>query len=193
VDAYKLQVDKLKARIDQLEKTTVCSKNEKAVKLQEKLENGSIALLKVKRQRDKLKKELQEQKYAFNDLREEFQMFLTRIRVKECHNDTCPNFDLYTRRVLLVGGRSKLRSFYKKIVIDLGGEFDYHDGTYYKGEKTLQQKIHRSDIVLCPVDVNSHAACLGVKRYSKKLNKSYFMLPNSSISTLFNKLTELAL
>jgi hypothetical protein len=164
---------------------------EKAEKLQDKLDKGNNAFSKLREEHDQLKEQLAIQSRAFNNLHEEFQNFLSRIHVKNCDNVDCPSYDLCARRVLLVGGMSKLRSFYEKIVIDLGGKFDYHDGACHNGDKMLRQKIHRSDIVLCPVDVNSHAACLGVKRHSKRLNKPYFMLPNSSISTVYNKLQEL--
>jgi hypothetical protein len=46
--------------------------------------------------------------------------------------------------------------------------------------------------VLCPVDVNSHAACLSVKKHSKKLGKPYYMLDGSSTSAIYKKLQEIA-
>jgi hypothetical protein len=77
-------------------------------------------------------------------------------------------------------------------VSDLGGQFDYHDGCLKKGEYLLSQKITRSDLVLCPVDINSHAACQSVKKYSKKLGKPFFMLRGSSTSIIYKKLQEIA-
>jgi hypothetical protein len=47
-----------------------------------------------------------------------------------------------------------------------------------------------ADVVLCPVDVNSHNACRGVKRACKKMSKPYHMLPSSGVSSVARTLTE---
>ncbi len=193
VDEQYAKIESLQTQIGHFENALAQHSIRKTEKLQEKLDKGNYAFIKISKERDQLKRELQAQAKAFTHLQNEFHDFINQIQLKEnCQNLDCPGHSLCERRVLLVGGITKLRSFYQKVVKELGGEFDYHDGTYLKGEKALQMKISRSDIVLCPVDVNSHAACLGVKKHSKKQNKSYFMLPNSSISAVYNTLQELA-
>ena len=42
----------------------------------------------------------------------------------------------------------------------------------------------RADIILCPVNCNSHGACVKVKNLAKKHHKTFYMLPNGSLSTI---------
>ena len=44
--------------------------------------------------------------------------------------------------------------------------------------------FRRADIILCPVNCNSHGACIKVKNLAKKHNKTFYMLPNGSLSTI---------
>ena len=96
------------------------------------------------------------------------------------------------RKVLMVGGIEKMRHFYQQIVVEMGGQFDYNNGNYQGGINKLSDQIARCDIVLCPVDVNSHSACTTVKKYSKKYNKRFYMLNNSGIGTIRRKLQEIS-
>ncbi len=48
----------------------------------------------------------------------------------------------------------------------------------------------RSDPVLCPVDINSHNACLSVKRLCKKLQVPYRMIHSSSQRGIAQSLDE---
>jgi actin-related protein len=160
--------------------------------LRKKLSVSKEARNAVREERDQLKEELLQQATMINSLSSDLAQILAQSQVKECLNEECPSYDLCSRRILIVGGMSKLRSFYEKLVSDLGGLFEYHDGRIKNSEDLLSYQISRSDYVLCPVDVNSHAACLRVKRYSKKTNTPYFMLPNSSVSSIYGKLRELA-
>jgi hypothetical protein len=109
----------------------------------------------------------------------------------EC--ETCPNRDLCARRVLLVGGITKLCAFYRDLVEKMGGEFGYHDGRASGGERALENLIGWADVVLCPVDVNSHRACLSVKKTCKKWEKPYYMLPSSSVSSISRALADVAM
>jgi hypothetical protein len=52
------------------------------------------------------------------------------------------------------------------------------------GGKHLENRLKRSDIVLCPVNCNSHAACTMVKNLGKKHNKPVHMLSSFSLSTV---------
>ena len=186
------RIASLNTRIENLELENARQEKDKADKLKEKLEKSTRMIASLQQERSQLKEDLMAQNRDLNSMRDEMWDFLNRFENNQCDSADCPKYNLCERRVLVVGGLARLRSHYEKLVLDLGGGFDYHDGMCHNGESSLQHKIFRSDIVLCPVDVNSHAACLSVKKFSKKLNKSYFMLPNSSISTVYNKLQELA-
>ena len=106
----------------------------------------------------------------------------------ECCGEEC-YCDLCEKRVLIVGGITKLRSFYRNVVENLGGRFEYHDGYPQSGEKELECMIKKSDIVLCPVDCNSHGAAFSVKKICNRINKPYQMLTSSSLSSISSALT----
>lgn len=108
----------------------------------------------------------------------------------ECTN--CCSYNLCERRILLVGGMTKLRPFYQSLVENIGGEFKYHDGRIDGSKHRLENWVEWADIVLCPVDVNSHSACLSVKRTCKKLEKNYHMLSSSSVSSISRALENAA-
>lgn len=97
---------------------------------------------------------------------------------------------LCAKRVLVIGGLIKLKGYYKDMVEKQGGTFDYHDGYLHAGEKGLEERIKRSDIILCPSDFNSHGACYSVKKICKKLNKPYQILPSSSLNCISQALIE---
>ena len=102
----------------------------------------------------------------------------------------CPNCHLCEKRVLLVGGITRLKAMYQVTVEEMGGEFRYHDGRSRMGDRGLAGMISWADVVLCPVDVNSHNACLSVKKACKRMNKPYHMLPGSGVSGVARALVE---
>lgn len=122
-------------------------------------------------------------------MREEWQAVLRSLRQADDACDTCPSYDLCDRRVLIVGGMNRLRTAYQVLVEDLGGEFQHHDG-HAISDGALAALVGWADIVLCPVDVNSHGACLGVKRACKKMGKPYDMLRSSGVSTVARALAQ---
>lgn len=97
--------------------------------------------------------------------------------------------ELCEKRVLIVGGITKLRNYYRDLVENRGGSFVYHDGYLRSGERELESLIKKSDIVLCPVDCNSHGACLCVKKICSRINKPYHMLPSSSLNSISQALS----
>ncbi len=101
-----------------------------------------------------------------------------------CLGEECPAFDLCRKRVLVVGGMTGMAGHYRKSVEERGGRFEYHDGNLKNGAKTLENSFRRADLVLCPVDFNSHAACIAVKRLAKKHNKTVRMLSGSSLTAI---------
>ncbi|MCP4118455.1 MAG: DUF2325 domain-containing protein [Desulfobacteraceae bacterium] len=106
----------------------------------------------------------------------------------KCTKEACPNFDACSKRILIVGGLTKLKEMYRKIVESKGGIFDYHSGRIRNGKNNLEARVKRSDLVICPVNHNSHNACLKVKHFCNKHNKDIHMIPGSSltaISTVF--------
>ncbi|PID27831.1 MAG: hypothetical protein CSB55_07220 [Candidatus Cloacimonadota bacterium] len=94
----------------------------------------------------------------------------------DCEN--CPH------NVLMVGGPERMKESYRRVINDLGGKFEYHAG-HHKGEvNNLERLVNWADIVLCPVNINSHFACKTVKNLCKKKNTAYRMLSSCGISSV---------
>jgi hypothetical protein len=110
------------------------------------------------------------------------------IEMSRC-NITCPVFDLCRKRVLIVGGITRMEALYRRLIEDAGGVFEYHDGYMHGGAKQLENSLKRADIVLCPVNCNSHGACSLVKNLGKKHNKPVHMLASFSLSTVSHVLS----
>jgi hypothetical protein len=128
--------------------------------------------------------ELEAQQQAEVALRKETQETLrTFMEMNRCDAD-CPSFNLCSKRVLIVGGIARMEALYRQLIETSGGVFEYHDGYMNGGAKQLENSLRRSDIVLCPVNCNSHAACAMVKNLGKKHNKPVHMLPSFSLSTV---------
>lgn len=119
-------------------------------------------------------KELKDQYYA--------RIYDCKAEETEVCSQDCCNFQLCAKRVLIVGGITKIKAVYKNLIEQKGGEFDYLDGYMKGGERVLDSKIKRCDLVLCPVDCNSHNACLSVKKLCKKYGKPFKMLTSSSVT-----------
>lgn len=111
--------------------------------------------------------------------------------ILEACSPGCPSFDLCRKRVLIVGGLSRMEESYRRFVEGLGGIFEYHDGRLRGGVKALENSFKRADVVLCPVNCNSHGACLLVKRLGKKHRKQVRMLPGYGLSTVSRAMTEI--
>lgn len=96
----------------------------------------------------------------------------------------CPSFDLCRKRVLIVGGSERMEEAYRRFVEERGGIFEYHDGRMRGGAKGLERRFMRADVILCPVNCNSHGACLLVKNLGKKHKKPVHMLPGFGLGTV---------
>ena len=103
----------------------------------------------------------------------------------------CPSYDLCKKRVLIVGGIERMEKAYRKLVEERGGIFEYHAGHMKSGGKGLENSVQRADLVLCPVNCNSHGACLKVKNLGKKFRKPVHMLSNFSLSAVARTMEEL--
>jgi hypothetical protein len=97
---------------------------------------------------------------------------------------SCPSFDLCKKRILMVGGVTRIKTLYRQLIEGGGGVFEYHDGYMYKGAKDLERRFKQADMILCPVTCNSHGACSMVKKLGKKYNKPVHMLASSSLTAL---------
>ncbi len=109
---------------------------------------------------------------------------------ESCRGRDCPKLSFCPGRILIVGGRTRMKQHYKNLIEAYGGEFEYHDGCMKGGEQNLEHRIRRSDIVICPVNCNSHGACESVKKYCRIYRKPFKMLPSSGITSIFNAMVE---
>lgn len=115
-------------------------------------------------------------------LQNQMGVVLQRCQTMSRCEESCPSFDLCQKRVLIVGGVTRMESLYRELVEGSGGVFDYHDGNVKNGSKKLESSLKRADVVLCPVNCNSHAACQMVKKLGKKYNKPIHLLSSSSLT-----------
>jgi len=104
--------------------------------------------------------------------------------VSFCNQNGCPQYQLCAKKIFMVGGITKMKSFYKDIVVNAGGEFDYHDGYMKNTNTNLKAKVRKCDVVICPVNCNSHSACIKVKKLCKQYNKECKILRSSSLSAV---------
>lgn len=144
----------------------------------------------LKETNNRYKSLLEAQKESQNRLKSEYEDI---IKLFDIQCTQCPNYDdknLCQKRVLIVGGMSKIMEYYRDMVLKLKGEFYYHEGycNSIQSRSRLTCLISKSDIIICPIDINSHAACLHVKKECKKADKRYYMLKNSSLSCVYNTL-----
>lgn len=125
---------------------------------------------------------------------DQLQVALPRAEGMTCASETCspecPSFDLCRKRVLIVGGLSRMEDSYRRFVEGRGGIFEYHDGRLHGGVKGLENSFKRADVVLCPVNCNSHGACLLVKSLGKKHKKPVHMLAGFGLSTVSRAMAE---
>jgi len=182
----------LAGRLEKLEsKSRVTELEQLAARLQTQREELSDTIEEQNRQFNKLSKENQRLSEAFDQLtavNTQLQNSLLESirnmqRINTC-DKSCAAFDLCKKRVLIVGGIARMEMLYRQLIESSGGVFEYHEGHMKGGSKELENRLKRSDIVLCPVNCNSHAACTMVKNLGKKHNKPVHMLPNFSLNTV---------
>jgi len=153
--------------------------------LSEKVKSLAKQVVRLEAKNKHLSAELSWQNEAKADFQKEILALISQLGNMQRCDKTCPSFDLCKKRVLIVGGLSKMQSLYRELVESSGGVFEYHDGDVKGGVKNLENSFRRADIVLCPVNCNSHAACSLVKHMGKKHNKSVRMLPGSGLNAIF--------
>jgi hypothetical protein len=102
---------------------------------------------------------------------------------RRCEAD-CPVFNVCQKRVLIVGGISRMEKHYRQLIESNGGRLEYHDGSMNGGGKQLKKQLKRADIVLCPIHCNSHAACSLVKKLGRKYDKFVHLMNSVSLSAI---------
>ncbi len=128
--------------------------------------------------------QLDQQRELSAQFKEEAEWMLARFsRLNRCDRN-CPIYDLCKKRILVVGGITRMESLYRQLIESSGGVFEHHDGYMKNGVKNLEGQLKRSDMIVCPVNYNSHAACSVVKNLSKKHRKPVYMLANSSLNAV---------
>ena len=157
-------------------------------KLTEEREVFEKQMVKVRRENEHLSAELDKQGKSNAIFKRESREIMKQIsELNRCNcNANCPSFDLCKKRVLIVGGITRMESAYRQLIESKGGIFEYHDGYMKQGAKKLQDCFRRADLVICPVSCNSHGACSMVKKLGKKHNKAVHILANSSLSAVSN-------
>ena len=138
----------------------------------------------AEKENKRLSAEIDSLKEANERYKEEIREIFTDFSALNHCNSQCPAFDLCQKRVLIVGGLTKMESLYRELIESSGGVFEYHDGYMKKGVKQLESRLRRADVVICPVTCNSHAACSLVKNLAKKHRKKVHMLDNSSLNAV---------
>jgi hypothetical protein len=169
------QVKSLQARLDKAERRN---------------EAQAAVIARLQAEKDSLVSELASVSSQNCLMRAELQSVLEDMLKKEVECQDCPKADLCGRRVLLVGGLTHLKAIYQSLVEDAGGEFKHHNGRRSGGISALKGVVGWADVVLCPVDFNSHRTCLHVKAICKKMDKPYHMMHSSGVSSVARALTE---
>jgi DNA repair exonuclease SbcCD ATPase subunit len=159
-------------------------------RLSEEIRDYQKKVTAIKSQKDELSSKLDIQREMSDHLRKELERNNTQASALNRPREAYSSFNLRQKRFLIVGGISKMESLYRQLIEENGGIFEYNDGYMKGGTKGLENQLRRSDLVLCLINYNSHAASLAVKRFGKKYSKPFRMLANSSLSTIFQALLE---
>ncbi|MCK4475483.1 MAG: DUF2325 domain-containing protein [Methanophagales archaeon] len=100
------------------------------------------------------------------------------------HNEMEMGPQLKDVRVAYVGGVESLETCYKEMAESFGCLFCYHCGHCEGGKKAMEGIVEKNDVIFCPIDINSHNACLLVKKACKLRNKHCYFLRSSGLSAL---------
>ena len=80
-----------------------------------------------------LSEELSRQRAMNRRITDETRAILAEMVPLDQCNSNCPSYDLCRKRILVVGGISRMASLYRELIENSGGVFEYHDGIYEKG------------------------------------------------------------
>ncbi|MCD4765991.1 MAG: DUF2325 domain-containing protein [Methanosarcinales archaeon] len=93
-------------------------------------------------------------------------------------------------RVAYVGGVESLTPHYKEVIESFGGTFCYHCGRCIHGKKEIENLVDGTDIIFCPMDINSRAVYRYIKKACKIRNKPCHFLRSSGLSMLIRELED---
>ncbi len=150
----------------------------------EEAEEKDARLADIMKENRRLLYALDKEKEAVERLHRELKNFIQAPPSNGFCDQTCPSYDLCRKRVLMVGGLTKMTPLYRDVIEGSNGVFEYHDGYMKGGAKKLETRVRQADMVLCPITCNSHAACDLVKKLGKKYNKPVRLLSSSSLSAI---------
>lgn len=189
-EAEKLRLtEKLRCIVSEIRKS--CFEDENAGL---KIENGKLGQRIIESERQviqllaenkRLHREIEKQRENSARICCETTRIMEQISEASGCSESCPYYDLCSKRVLVIGGLTRMEALYRDMVESNGGVFDYHSGDMRNGSKDLEKSVKRADMILCPIDCNSHGACTMVKKFCKKYGKSFQMLPSSGASSVF--------
>jgi hypothetical protein len=153
-------------------------------RLEKELAQKDARLIALEERSEELQKELSSTENGKEQFKVQARKMINDFMQMNRCDDSCPSFNLCRKRILLVGGITKMEALYRDIVEKNGGIFEYHDGYIKGGVRDLENRLRRADVVLCPVNCNSHGACTMVKNLGKKHKKPVHMLSSSSLSMI---------
>lgn len=142
-----------------------------AVERAEKIQRLQMALDDAREQKQALEEECA-------SLRREIEILSREVSRKICEELPkadesapigCPWRAILTEKhVTMVGGINSLECHYRDLIEAMGGTFHRHDGDCRGGECLIQDCVRKADLVVCPVEVNSHNAMKSVKKMCKQ-------------------------
>ncbi len=184
--------DRLREELQQM-KTQLYGKDEK-IRIKEREKRSlQIEVFSLKQEKTMLEEQMQALIEGLNimDPSESSNHSSGNCSGENCTEEKCAQYQICAERIFIIGGITKMKPYYRDIVEKAGGKFDYHDGYLKNSNANLEARVKRSDLVICPVNCNSHNACLKVKKLCNQHNKQLKILSSSSLSAithaLFNK------
>lgn len=122
-----------------------------------------------------------------------------KLAASVCNCDGCCNHTgleigpkLKDKKVAYVGGVESLETSYKEMAESFGCFFCYHCGHCEGGKRVIENLVEKNDVLFCPIDINSHNACLLVKKACKLRDKPCYFLRSSGLSALKKGLVNFA-
>jgi len=157
------------------------------------LERTRRRLTNLTRRNERLQQQLTSTRTSLTELEVEQQaseQALHQLLVTE-QDPAQPATDLCGKQIVYVGGRPSLSPHFRTLVEKCRGHFEHHDGGVEESRTNLHCLLSKADMVFCPIDCISHAACLKVKRFCKQNAKAFIPLRSSGLSAFAKKLSQI--
>ncbi len=110
----------------------------------------------------------------------------------EADSDLPSDVDLRGGTLVYVGGRARLVPYFRGLVEQANGQFVHHDGGLEESSSRLGEILSQGDVVLCPIDCVSHAACRRAKQFCKRSSKPFLPLRSAGLSSFVGGLRDAA-